>query len=681
MCFKKKFLGFIRGITLSTIGLLVFGNPGFSQKTNREDLKDITEIPLEELSKLEIYSASKFNQKISEAPASISIVTAADIQYYGYRTFDDILRNTTGFYVTYDRNYAYVGSRGFGLTGDYNSRVLLLIDGHRLNDNIYGSVSIGTDFPISLDLIDRVEIVRGPGSSLYGTNAFFAVINVITKRGRAFNGGYFSAEAGSRQAYQGTATFGQSYSNGIEFLFSAAYMDSRGYRRLYFPEFDSPENNDGIAEDADTDRSFNVFASVSYRAFTAQAAYKNREKRFPTAAFGVAFNDRRSQTTDTTAYLDLKFERSFRNNWNVLARTFVDSYRSDGSYPYDESTDESEFTIINWDKVSGRWWGGEAQITRKIAGRHHLTAGTEWRYSFRGNQINYDESEYYLYLDSREKTSEAAVYFQGELALRDNLLISAGVRHDHYSTFGGTTNPRFGLVYSPWERTTAKLLYGHAFRAPNLFELYYQDGFSSKGNPGLQPENIKTLEFVLEQYIGRKFRIAGSAYKYWVQDQITQATDPADGLIIFINSGDINAQGIEFELEGKDLCGIDGRLSYALQKAERQPNWISLPNSPQHIAQLNLFMPLFRMKGGAGVEMRYISSRKTLSDRRVGGFLTANLTAFYRKLLPNLDLSAGVYNLFDRRYSDPGGAEHVPDALLQDGRSFRIKLSYALQAK
>ncbi len=678
----KRFLELSRKMAIVVTGCLVLYCAGRLQAVAQEKPKDLTELPLEELNKLEVYSASKFSQKVTEAPASISIVTVADIQHYGYRNFDDILRSITGFHVSYDRNYAYVGARGFGLTGDYNSRVLLLVDGHRLNDNIYGSSAVGTDFPIALDLIERIEFVRGPASSLYGTNAFFAVINIVTKRGRVFNGGYMSVEAGSRQTYQGTATFGQQYANGLEVLFSGAYMDSKGYRHLYFPEFDSPESNNGIAEDADTDRSANVFADISYRGFSTQLTYKSREKRFPTAAFSTMFNDRRSMVTDTGAYLDIKFERGFRGNWDILARTFVDAYESNGSYAYNYSTGDSPYIVINRDIASGRWWGGEAQLTRRIAGRHHVTAGTEWRYSFRAAQLNYDEDpDYYLYLDSSVKPTDAAVYLQGELAARENLLISSGVRYDHYSTFGGTANPRFGVVYSPWKKTTAKLLYGHAFRAPNLFELYYQDNVSSKGNLTLQPENIQTLELAMEQYIGRKFRMSGSAYQYRVRHQISQATDPADGLIVFENSGNIRAHGIEFQLEAKDLGGVDGRISYAVQRTVNLAGMASLTNSPLHIAQLNFFVPWFRMRGGTGIEMRYMSSRKTVSNANVGGYFLANLTVLYRKLLPNLDLSASIYNVFDKRYSDPGGAEHLQDGLMQDGRSFRLRLGYGFPMK
>ena len=661
-------------------GMPAVCTPAFSQTTPPGNQQDLTSLPLEELNKLEVYSASKFSQKANEAPASISIITATDIQRYGYRTFDDILRSITGFYVTYDRNYAYVGVRGFGLTGDYNSRVLLLIDGHRMNDNIFGSTYIGSDFPVPLDLIERIEVVRGPGSSLYGTNAFFAVINVITKRGHIFNGGYVSLSAASRQTYEGTVAYGQQLKSGLEFLVAGSYMRSKGNRRLYFPEFDNPENNNGIAEDADTEDYASFFANISYKDVSAQFVCKAREKRIPTASFGTAFNDRRTETTDVGAYLELKAEHKFRDQWIVLAKTSVNAYEDDGIYSYNYSTTEIPNIVLNRDRDKGRWWSGEAQLTRSIANRHHITAGMEWRYSYKADQLNYDETPYHLYLDSRKKPSDVGAYLQGEFAVGNNVLLSAGVRYDKYSTFGGTTNPRFGLVYSPWEKTTAKLLYGHAYRAPNLYELYYQDNVSSKGNENLKPERIRTLELVLEQYLSRKIRISGSAYRYIVRDQILQTIDPVDNLLVFKNTGNVNAQGIELEFEVKDWSGIDSSISYSAQRAVQQSGGSSLPNSPQHIVQLALFKPVFGTKGGTGIEMQYMSSRKTLANNRVGGFLIANVTAFYRKLLPDLSLSAGIYNLFDRRYSDPGGHD-VSDAIMQDGRSFRIKLDYGLAVK
>src|SRR5947209_17402614 len=144
-----------------------------------------------------IFGASKYEQKPSEAPASVSIITSEEIQKYGYRTLSEIMRSVRGFFSTYDRNYSYIGARGFDRPGDYDTRVLLLLDGHRINDNVYDQASVGTESLIDVDAIDRVEVIRGPSSSLYGTDAFFAVINVITKSGRDLNGKEITAAGGS----------------------------------------------------------------------------------------------------------------------------------------------------------------------------------------------------------------------------------------------------------------------------------------------------------------------------------------------------------------------------------------------------------------------------------------------------------------------------------------------------
>src|SRR5437867_11878528 len=130
-----------------------------------------------------VENACNYRQKASDAPASATIITADDVKKYGYRTLADILQSVRGFQVSYDRNYSFLGVRGFN-RGDFNSRILLLVDGHRINNSLSDSGFIGTEFILDTDLIERVEVSRGPGSSLYGNNAFFGVINVITRKGR-----------------------------------------------------------------------------------------------------------------------------------------------------------------------------------------------------------------------------------------------------------------------------------------------------------------------------------------------------------------------------------------------------------------------------------------------------------------------------------------------------------------
>src|SRR4029079_16860046 len=132
------------------------------------------------LSVQRVFAASDRLQPGTEAQWSATIVTADQISRYGYRTLADILAATRGFFVSNDRNYSYVGARGFNRPGDYSTRILLLVNGHRVKDNVYDQASVGLDFGIDAAMFERVEIVRGPASSLYGTNALFAIVNVVT---------------------------------------------------------------------------------------------------------------------------------------------------------------------------------------------------------------------------------------------------------------------------------------------------------------------------------------------------------------------------------------------------------------------------------------------------------------------------------------------------------------------
>ena len=189
---------------------------------------DLSNKSLEELMEIEVpkvYGASKFDQRTTEAPASISLVTADEIKKYGYRTLGDVLQSVQGFHVSYDRNYAFLGTRGVNL-GDFNSRVLLLVNGHRVNNNLTDGAFIDSAFILDVDLIDRVEIIRGAGSVLYGNNAFFGVINVLTRRGSQVNGVEASVEYGEFDTYKARVTLGKSFTNGIDLLLSGSFYDS-----------------------------------------------------------------------------------------------------------------------------------------------------------------------------------------------------------------------------------------------------------------------------------------------------------------------------------------------------------------------------------------------------------------------------------------------------------------------
>ena len=639
------------------------------QVNSSQGTRELTDLTIEELMSITVRSASTYEQKVTEAPSSVTIITAGEIKKYGYRTLAEILRSVRGFYTTYDRNYIYVGIRGFARPGDYNTRFLLLVDGHRINENVFDMATIGTDFIMDVDLIDRVEVIRGPSSSLYGSNAFLGVINVITKKGEDFRGIEVSGAAGSHYTYNGRLSYGNKFTNGIDMALSGSIYSSQGRGRLYFKEFDSPATHNGVALYNDDDKNYSLFTKFSYSDFLIEGAYVSREKRIPTAPWGTIFNDSQNKTYDERAYVDLKYEHNFQNQTNLMGRISYDHAYYHGDYIYNYPP-----VTLNKDSGRGEWAGAELKLMKTLLKKHTVVLGTEYRYNFRQDQRNFDQDPYLEYLDDERDSKIWAFYFQDEFKILDNLIFNAGVRYDHYDTFGGTTNPRLALIYQPLDKTTLKLLYGEAFRAPNVYELHYKGG-GIKANPGLDPETIRTYEMILEQSFGDHISVNVSGFYYTIKDLISQEMD-SDKLQVYKNTDKIEAKGLELETNYKWVNGLEGRISYTFTETQDKKTDKILTNSPKNLAKFNLIVPLVKEKLLAGFEVQYTGKRKTLAGNFADDFMVTNLTLFSHNLLKGLEISGSIYNLFNKRFHDPGAVEHRQDTIEQDGRNFRLKITY-----
>ena len=630
---------------------------------------DLMNLPLEQLLNFEISAASRFAQKASDAPSAVTVVTAEDIRVYGYRTFADILKSIRGLYVTSDRNYNYLGVRGFARPGDYNTRVLMLVDGYRVSDNVYDQAPIGTDFPIDVDLIERVEFIPGPGSSIYGSGAFLGVINVRTRNGTDFRPGEVKVEAASAETYRGRVTGGFGFDSGGSLLLSASGMDSHG-RDLFFPEFDSPATNNGVAEGLDYDRNHSFFGKYASANWTVELVHAERSKGIPTASFGQSFNDPRSETLDQRNYLSAGYATAWSDH-DLNARVSYTQWSYDGTYPYAGPT-----ASATRDGADGVWWDAEFQFGTRTFRNHHLLFGADVHVDDKQDQFAYEDIPRVVYLDDKRSGHRYGLYAQDEITLGERWLLNAGLRFDDYATQGETTlNPRLAAIYKARDTTTLKLLYGTAFRAPNAYELYYvSSGY--KTNPDLAPEKIRTYEFVVEERRPHGLRLSGSAFHYEIDDLISLTTDPGDGMLVMDNIDKVQTNGAEFEVERIWEAGTRVRASVTWQRAEDGSSGERLTNSPSILGNLNLAVPVFKGWADAGIEAQYVGSRLTLDGNHAAAFTVVNLTLVTKKLASHLEVSASVYNLFDREYGDPGSEEHVQDVIVQDGRGFRLSGTY-----
>jgi outer membrane receptor for ferrienterochelin and colicins len=639
--------------------------------TAQEETKDLGQASLEELGNIQVYSASKHLQNASAAPASVTVITADEIQKYGYRTLADILESVRSFYITSDRLYSYVGVRGFGRLGDWNSRILVLIDGHRVNNNVDGNGMLGTEFPVDVDLIERVEIIRGPSSSLYGAQAFLAVINVITRKPSQQKGVELSFEPSSFGSYKGRVSLSCQY-RGVDMLLSGTFYNSQG-RTLFFPQFDSPGTNYGITSTTDYENSQHVLATVSFHGFTLQGLYSERDKGMPSTFFGTLFNDPSTQDIRNQQYIDLGYQHSVSEQWDLMVRTSYDQSRLQGLQAYSTGLPDGSTTVDVY-STRGGWWNSEAKLSGTVMERHKVTMGTEITDNLRQDQGNYTPIGN-MFVPYPGSSVIWALYGQDEFAITHNLTLSAGLRYDHYSFFGGTTNPRLGLIYHLFHPTTLKLLYGTAFRAPVPFERTPDFGPFYENDPALKPETIRSVEGVVEQGLGQHFTLSGSVFRNWIDHLISLESDSSAGLSVYQNGDKAVTTGVEVELDGHLASGLQGRASYSFADVTVPAIDGPLGNSPQHLGKLNLSYPVVKKLLSASVDAQYTSSVQTLAGNSLSGFSVLNFTMLGHALGKHLDLSGSVYNVFNKKYFDPGRPEDPEDSIQQDGRNFRIKIT------
>lgn len=636
----------------------------------------LADLPIEELLELKVSSASRFSQERREAPSAVAVITAEEIRTHGWRTLGEALGSLPGLYTSYDRSYRYLGARGFQRPGDYNTRFLLLVDGVRLNDGLYDQATVGTDFILDLDLVERIEYVPGPGSAVYGSNALFGVVNVITRPTHTLPQAEFALAAGEDGYARGRATLAWTGGSDRSAMLSVTRNRVDG-RDLYFPEFDTPEQHNGVATDLDGDRATQLFARAVLSGWTLQLAHSDRNKATPTANYGQVFNDPHSELDDEHTLIGLRRDFDIGEKTRVSASAHFNEYRYLGDYVYGQDP-----LSLNTDDAVAQSSGGELQLISSSLPRHHLVAGLSFDYLHR-RQKNFDVDPYLLYLDDARDDWRLGFYVEDEWRLSDPLILNVGARYDYDSTSGlHNVSPRAALIYRVSPSASAKAIVGSAYRSPNAYEFYYrfedqeQQAADQLANPELRDEHIETAELIWEQRLERSGTISASIYHYSVSDLIT-FSDSAEGDLLFVNVDKANATGIELAYE-RHYARSRLRASYSAQRVRDSDSGNKLENSPDNMAKLNLSFPVFGSGLRANAEVQWLAARLSHNQQEVAGYWLANGGLSLPHALGQAEVSLHVYNIFDQHYEDPVGLEFMQNAIEQDGRTavFKLRLGF-----
>jgi iron complex outermembrane receptor protein len=641
---------------------------------------DLTEFSLEQLLDVEVVSASRVAQKASDAPSAISVLHAEDFRAYGWRTLAEALNSVRGFLTTTGGEYTSVAVRGFATPGDYNSRLLLMIDGIRTNAPIFDQAFVGQEFPLDLDLIERIEIVRGPGSMVYGGNAFFAVINVITKSGKALGGTEVAASAGSFRTGAASVSDGRQLDNGADVLLSVSGLNSDG-QALFFPELGqaSPGTDDTQAR-----RFFARYKQGDFQ-FTALAA--NREHGRPSGSYGSVFNDPRNRDRDETLLVDARYQRQLTDVTLVTGRIFYGQSEWRGQYVNDNSGIPFD---VDKERAEARWAGVDAQVHYSGWSGHRLLLGVDYQNNLRQYQIAEDAppslrctatgSVSDPCMEDRRHSYRLGVYLQDDYALAENLSLNVGLRHDQSDAAASQWSPRLGLIWRANAENVVKLLYGSAFRAPNVYErYYYYPGVgTSLANLDLKAETIKTYEAVWESYLGADLRLSVGVHLNQVDNWIVQVTTPLG--LQFQNQPGITSRGVDLELEKSFVGGARLRASYTGEFVPERPNGVI--NSPsRHLVKANFATPLPWANWHLGLEAQYASGQPIPSGH-TAAYAIANANLRWQPMgSKTTELALGIYNLFDHNYAhsfpDDSLISGIPrERMAQDGRTWQLKLTH-----
>jgi iron complex outermembrane receptor protein len=607
-----------------------------------------------------VTGAAKRPQPLSETPSAVTIVTAEEIRAHGYRSLGEALRWVRGVFVTDDRNYTYVGVRGLQRPGDYNNKVLITIDGHSMNGNVYADGLFGNELGLDMETVERIEVVRGPGSALYGSNAVLAVVNVVTRRPSREPGITISGRTGTGREGRAFVGIASAPPGRLAWSVNGSWLGARG-EDLYFPEYDNPLTHDGVAVDADGEQGHALLGTLEWAGLKLTAKANERMKRFPTGAFGTTFGDRRNRTYDGHDFVELSGARQISPALELNGRLYWDGARYHGIYV--QGPDSASY--LNFDRGDGDVLGTEWRAHWAPGADQVLTLGAEGQLQPRIEMENYDLQPYALYVSKHLHSHLLAGYVEDERQLGTTATVTAGARVDGYPGFDPVLSPRADLVWRSAPDLTWKLLAGSAFRAPSPYESRYEDAVTIL-NPTLGPERVITVE-------GGMVRTSGpaswtlSGYVSRIRGLIDLTQVDTSGTRQFVNRERVLSRGIESELEVVSNGGWRGRLALAWQRSDDEDTDAELTNSPRWNAHLVMTRAPADGRVTAGFGLRYLSPRITLANARTDVALVADARVAVR--FGGAELGAEVRNLFDAQYGDPGSREHAEDQILQNRRT------------
>ncbi|MCL4759155.1 MAG: TonB-dependent receptor [Rhodocyclaceae bacterium] len=682
---------------LTLFGLIA--TPVLAQTSDEEDLA----LAYGDKSFVMIATGSKV--PVQRAPAVTTVITAEDIAATGATDLDEVLATVPGFHVSRTPGVFAPHYTVRGITGSYNPHLLMLVNGIPMTTvfsgdrgNVWGG--------LPLENVARIEVIRGPGSAVYGADAFAGVVNIITKTASDIDGTEFGLRAGSFDTQDAWVLHGG----------QVGAFELNAYLRA--------GTTDGHRETVRADGQSGWDALFGTNASHAPGPIDARRKALD-GEFGLAFEhwrlrlglkkrhdvgsglgvasalDPTGKNASERITADLTYDNpDFARDWALTAQASLLHYVEQSDlvlYPAGAFGGAfSDGMIGNPDKWERHVRAGASAIYSGFADhRIRLGAGVERKeiYKIRESK-NFNPDFSPIGTGSRADVIDVShtapflrphsrrlhyAYVQDEWAFARDWTLTAGVRHDRYSDFGATTNPRVALAWEAAYNMTARLMAGTAFRAPSFTELYNLNNPVVIGNPDLDPERIRTLELALSWQPTSRLQLGANAFRYRMRDIIQLVNT------VYANAGSQTGSGLELEAQWDATPTVRLAAHYAWQRSIDDETDRDAGLSPRHQLYLRgdwRFTPGWL----ASAQVKRVADRRRQAGdarSKIGDYHTADLSIrTERSTARRWDLALSVRNLFDARAYEPSTFSTpfvaIPHDIPMPGRTIYLQASIRL---
>lgn len=626
-----------------------------------------------------VVGAAKREQSLGNVASAVTVVTGDRLRRFGYRTVGEALAAVAGVYLADNRVSYSLGIRGLNIPGDFNTRVLVLIDGASVNEAWGSFAGLGFESLVSIDDIARVELIRGPVSSLYGANAFFGIVNIVTRG---------AAETPRAWGRVGVHSINGAISSAG---FAAGGVDEQLRGSVSFMNrIGETSNAPGIGSMLSSDASRSYVASL-VGAYHGSFAQLRAYHYFRDSPFAPYFADpsveRPFRQYNSQLLVEGGHARDISDRLSITGRGYANAYR------YSDDIVQVAPDPRFFDIGDGFAFGAELRGRYELVAPNRLgiTAGTEASYVM-------TESRAYAQADEAcAPTGGAAcvpkdfniqgVYSEVDAQPYEWLGFTGGIRFDRNSVIDRRLSPRAALFFARPERYGLKLLYAEGFRNPSAFEAFFFDNTSFSQPVNLGAETIRSFEAVVwaKPLAGLSTRLSG--FSWSARDVVEQLQDPNDPrLQQFQNAARFVTMGVEAEASYRTSGGWYGfgGMTYSRVGAAKDTTsdltFGDVPNAPPVVAAAGVSTPLVLERAHVSTEVAYVGERPTRDDDVTApAWLGVNAT-IYAPNIKGFDVTAGVRNLIGKRNRVVTSGDYDRGVTIPtipgEGRELYVKVGY-----